>query len=246
MFLYRKASRIITVTHSFKRTLERRGIAGEKIDVVTNGVDLSSFVPLPKDQEMVEELGLHGKFVAGYIGTHGLAHGLETLLDAAAMLKDLPEGKGIQILFLGDGARKAGLVADARARSLDNVVFLDTVPKAQVARYWSLLDVSIIHLRKSELFATVIPSKLFECMGMGIPVLHGIPGESAEIVRRENVGEVFASGNHTQLVQLLLRIRDDKPGYELYRQNCLQAARHYERRELAATMLDSIEMLTRK
>lgn len=246
MFLYRKASRIITVTHSFKRTLERRGIAGEKIDVVTNGVDLSSFVPLPKDQEMVEELGLHGKFVAGYIGTHGLAHGLETLLDAAAMLKDLPEGKDIQILFLGDGARKAGLVADARARGLDNVVFLDTVPKAHVSRYWSLLDVSIIHLRNSELFATVIPSKLFECMGMGIPVLHGIPGESAEIVRRENVGEVFASGNHTQLVQLLLRIRDDKPGYELYRQNCLQAARHYERRELAATMLDSIEMLTRK
>ncbi len=246
MFLYRKASRIITVTHSFKRTLERRGIAGEKIDVVTNGVDLSSFVPLPKDREMVEKLGLHGKFVAGYIGTHGLAHGLETLLDAAAMLKDLPEGKDIQILFLGDGARKAGLMADARARGLDNVVFLDSVPKAQVARYWSLLDVSIIHLRNSELFETVIPSKLFECMGMGIPVLHGIPGESAEIVRRENVGEVFASGNHTQLVQLLLRIRDDKPGYELYRQNCLQAARRYERSALAATMLDSIGLLTRK
>lgn len=246
MFLYRKASRIITVTHSFKRTLERRGIAGEKIDVVTNGVDLSSFAPQPKDRELVEDLALQGKFVAGYIGTHGMAHGLETLLDAAATLKDLPEGQDIRILFLGDGARKAGLIADARARGLDNVVFLDSVPKAQVARYWSLLDVSIIHLRKSELFETVIPSKLFECMGMGIPVLHGIPGESAEIVRRENVGEVFASGNYTQLVQLLLRIRDDKPGYELYRQNCLQAARRYERRELAATMLDSIELLPRK
>ena len=246
MFLYRNASRIITVTHSFKRTLERRGIAGEKIDVVTNGVDLSSFAPLPKDEEIVEELGLNGKFVAGYIGTHGMAHGLETLLDAAAILKDLPEGKDIRILFLGDGARKAELVADARVRGLENVVFLDSVPKGLVARYWSLLDVSIIHLRKTELFETVIPSKLFECMGMGIPVLHGIPGESAEIVRRENVGDVFASGDHHQLVQVLLRIRNDRPRYEVYRQNCLQAAKRYERRELAAKMLDHIGELVRK
>ena len=246
MFLYRKASRIITVTHSFKRTLERRGITGEKIDVVTNGVDLSNFVPQPKDPELAENLGLQGKFVAGYIGTHGMAHGLETLLDAAAALKDLPEAKDVRILFLGDGARKAELVANALARGLDNVVFLDSVPKGLVPRYWSLLDVSIIHLRKTQLFETVIPSKLFECMGMGIPVLNGIPGESAEIVRREGVGEIFAPGDHAQLVQVLLRIRNDKPGYEMYRQNCLQAAKRYERKELAATMLGCIGTLAGK
>ena len=84
MFLYRKAARIVSVTESFKRVLVRRGIDGSKIEVVTNGVDISRFKPRPKDPELTRQLGLEGKFVAGYIGTHGMAHALETLVEAAA------------------------------------------------------------------------------------------------------------------------------------------------------------------
>jgi hypothetical protein len=129
-----------------------------------------------------------GKFVAGYIGTHGMAHALETLLEAALMLQQMPAAENIHRGLLGDGARKADMMAKADAMGLRNVLFLDSVPKDQVVRYWSLLDVSVIHLRKTELFTTVIPSKLFECMGMGIPVLHGVAGESADIVRKEAGG----------------------------------------------------------
>jgi glycosyltransferase involved in cell wall biosynthesis len=192
LFLYRQASRIVTVTHSFKQTLMRRGIDGTKIDVVTNGVDLSQFAPLAKDAQLAASLGLAGKFVAGYIGTHGMAHALETLLDAALLLQKMPAAENIRIVLLGHGARKADLMAKADAMGLHNVLFLDSVPKDQVPRYWSLLDVSVIHLRRSELFTTVIPSKLFEGMGMGIPVLHGVAGESADIVRKEAVGEVLS------------------------------------------------------
>ncbi|MCW5587181.1 MAG: glycosyltransferase family 4 protein [Chromatiales bacterium] len=171
LFLYRKAARIVCVTHSFRETLIRRGIDARRISVVTNGVDMTRFSPVPKDAELVAELGLAGKFVAGYVGTHGLAHHLETLLDAAGRLRTLPGGGVFHFILLGDGARKQALVEDAARRGLNNVTFIDSVPKDQVARYWSLLDVSVIHLRKTELFQTVIPSKLFECMGMGLPVL---------------------------------------------------------------------------
>ncbi|MEF8767019.1 glycosyltransferase family 4 protein [Candidatus Accumulibacter contiguus] len=245
LFLYRKAARIVSVTHSFKRTLISRGVDGEKIEVVTNGVDMSRFKPMPKDAELLRELGLAGKFVAGYVGTHGLAHHLETLLDAAEMLRAHPDDASYHFIFLGDGARKQALKDEAARRDLDNVTFIDSVPKEQVARYWSLLDVSVIHLRKTELFTTVIPSKLFECMGMGLPVLHGVAGESADIVRDEGVGIVFEPENTAALVQHLRLLQQDRPTYERYRAQCLEAAKKYDRTAMAKRMLGVVMQLGR-
>ena len=246
MFLYRKAARIVTVTHAFKDTLIRRGIDGNKIDVVTNGVDLSHFSPQAKDVQLLAQHGLDGKFVAGYIGTHGMAHALETLLEAAQMLQKTPDAQNIRLLFLGDGARKAELAKQAQAMGLGNVLFLDAVSKDQVKRYWSVLDVAVIHLRKTELFTTVIPSKLFECMGMGLPVLHGVAGESAAIVLREKVGAVFESENAQQLVEGLLYMRDQPDAYAGYQQNGLEAATRYDRQHLATKMLQVFKNLIGK
>jgi glycosyltransferase involved in cell wall biosynthesis len=240
MFLYRKAQRIVTVTHAFKDTLIQRGIDGSKVDVVTNGVDLSHFAPLAKDAALVQQLGLQGMFVAGYIGTHGMAHALETLLDAAQTLQKTPGAENVRMLFLGDGARKDDLKARAKEMGLGNVMFLDSVSKEQVVRYWSLLDVSVIHLRNTELFTTVIPSKLFECMGMGLPVLHGVAGESADIVLREQVGEVFESENAQQLVSGLMRMRDQADTFASYQRNGLSAAKLYDRKNLAKVMLQHL------
>jgi glycosyltransferase involved in cell wall biosynthesis len=242
MFLYRKAARIVSVTHSFKKTLVARGVDGDKITVVTNGVDMSRFKPMPKDVELVNKLGLEGKFVAGYVGTHGLAHHLETLLDAAEMVRGLPDGATFHFILLGDGARKQALKEEAARRGLDNITFVDSVPKDQVASYWSLLDVSIVHLKKTELFTTVIPSKLFECMGMGLPVLHGVAGESAEIVRGEGVGIVFEPENAAEMVEHLRFLQRDCSAYEGYRAHCMEAAKKYDRTVMARKML---EMLTR-
>jgi glycosyltransferase involved in cell wall biosynthesis len=246
MFLYRKASRIVTVTHAFRDTLMRRGIDGSKIDVVTNGVDLRHFAPQGKDRQLVQQLGLQGMFVAGYIGTHGMAHALETLLEAAAALQQTKGAEDVRLLFLGDGARKAAIALQAQAMGLRNVLFLESVPKDQVVRYWSVLDVSIIHLRKTELFTTVIPSKLFECMGMGLPVLHGVAGESAEIVLREQVGEVFESENAKQLVACLLRMRNEPIAYARFQQNGLAAAQRYDRKNLAQQMLQVFKGILNK
>ena len=243
LFLYRRASRIVSVTHSFRRSLGARGIDMGKIDVVTNGVDVSRFKPRAKDEDLLRQLGLQGRFVAGYIGTHGMAHALETLLLAAQQVKALPGGEDFRFLFLGDGTRKEALKQQALEMGLDNVVFVDSVPKEEVVRYWSLLDVSIIHLRRTELFTTVIPSKLFECMGMGLPVLHGVAGESAEIVEREGVGRVFEPENVGQLVDGLVALRGDPALRENLKQKGLQAALRYDRKNLGMQMLGVLEAL---
>ena len=241
LFLYRKAAAIVSVTHSFKRNLVSRGIDPEKIHVVTNGVDLSHFRPGEKDKELSRQLGLEGKFVAGYIGTHGMAHALGTLLDAAQRLRKFPEGDRYRIILLGAGAERDNLRAAAERMELDNVLFLEPVSKEQVPRYWSLLDVAIIHLKKTELFTTVIPSKLFECMGMGLPVLHGVAGESADIVNKEGVGIVFEPENPVALSEGLRRMRENVSQYREMSSLALEAAHKYDRKSLAAQMLGVLE-----
>lgn len=246
LFLYRKAAHIVSVTHSFRRNLIARGVDGNKISVVTNGVDLSRFKSMPKDSELVARLGLEGKFVAGYVGTHGMAHHLETLLDAAENLRSMPGGEVFHFVLLGDGARKEALKDEAARRGLANVTFIASVSKDQVARYWSLLDVSVIHLKKTDLFTTVIPSKLFESMGMGLPLLLGVAGESAEILEREGAGLVFEPENVQQLCRGLERLKNDVALYEQLRRNALAAARRYDRTHLANRMLALLEQLPMK
>jgi glycosyltransferase involved in cell wall biosynthesis len=243
MFLYRKAAKIVSVTESFKWALVKRGVPADKIEVVTNGVDITRFQAMPKDAELVERYGLAGKFVSGYIGTHGMAHALETILDAADKTRSLPDADNYRFILLGHGARKQALQDKAESMGLDNVIFIDSVPKEEVPRYWSLLDVSIIHLKKAALFTTVIPSKLFECMGMGIPILHGVAGESAKIVRQEGSGIVFEPENADQLVENLVKLKNDKQLYRQFRANCLTGAKNYDRSELAGRMLQVLERI---
>jgi glycosyltransferase involved in cell wall biosynthesis len=241
LFLYRKANRIISLTQSFKVELISRGISAEKIDVITNGVDLSLFKPRSKNQALLKQLGLENKFVAGYIGTIGMAHGLETLVEAAEILQGTPAAINIHFLVLGDGARKGVIKELASQKKLKNIAFIDTVPKSEVGDYWSLLDVSIIHLKKDPLFEKVIPSKLFECMGMGIPVLHGVLGESAEIVNRLGVGKTVPPESPEELALELIKLPVNSAALDQMRRAALSSATAFERRQLALNMLQILQ-----
>jgi glycosyltransferase involved in cell wall biosynthesis len=231
-FLYRKADAVVSVTYSFKDKLVRRGIDARKIAVVTNGVDSNQFSPRPKDLELVRRLGLEGRFVAGYIGTHGMCQALDTLLDAAAELRNEP----FAFLLLGDGARKQELQARAMKLGLKNIFFVDTVSKADVVRFWSILDVSVIHLQRSDVFKTVIPSKLFESMGMGLPVLHGVEGESARIVEGCQAGVLFEPENSLALVAALRKLRSDGELLACLGAASAASAAKFDRRNLAIRM----------
>ena len=243
--LYKSSDRVVSVTNSFRENLVSRGIERGKIHVITNGVDAGRFAPMDKDAELVDELGLQGQFVAGYIGTHGMAHALETVLRCANRFKTDSEWSGVPIhfLMLGSGAQKQSLRELAAEWDLSNVTFLDTVPKEQVPRYWSLLDVSIIHLRKTPLFTTVIPSKLFESMGMGIPVLLGVEGESAGIVRSTECGLTMEPENDLEMATALRKLYLDEEMYGRLRQNGLKSAKQYDRKQLAIQMLEILKSL---
>jgi len=241
LFLYRKATAMVSVTNAFKQNLVDRGIDPAKIFVVTNGVDTSRFAPIPKDQALLADLQLNDAFVAGYIGTHGMAHGLDTVIDAAKVLANTERAARIRIVMLGDGAHRQRLEDRAKDEGLNNIQFINSVPKSQVTRYWSILDASIIHLKKSELFTTVIPSKMFECMGMAIPILHGVEGESADIVIKHEIGLTFEPENHLALVERLLVLHDDWEVRERLARNGPLAALQYDRRALAEKMLAVIE-----
>tara|TARA_R110000850_G_C9919536_1_gene461280 strand:+ start:192 stop:1418 length:1227 start_codon:yes stop_codon:yes gene_type:complete len=245
LFLYRRAKAVISVTHSFKRNLIGRGIDGNKIHVVTNGVDANRFHPIEKNAALQAELRIEGCFVAGYIGTHGMAHALDTLLDAAAILQDDPQTQHIRILFLGHGAARDGLVARAKALGLKNVIFRASVPRDAVPAYWSVLDVALIHLRRTKLFTTVIPSKMFECMGMGIPIVLGVEGEAAEIVRQSAAGVTFEPENSRQLADKLKTLSNEQNQLKQMSLAGVAAAQKYDRATLAHAMLAILQKISR-
>ena len=237
--LYRRATRIILLTQAFQDDLVRRGVDRAKTDVIINGVDMDRYQPRPKDPAVVRELGLEGKLVVGYVGTLGMAHALENVLEAACLLR---EQDHVRVLFVGPGAAREGLVREAAQRKLDNIVFVPPVAKDEVARYWSVCDVALVHLKDSLAFAQVIPSKIFEAMGMGLPVLLAAPvGEASRIVDREAIGLVVPAENPQRLADGIVALGRDREMLRACAERSAAAASRYTRETQARLVLDVLE-----
>ena len=233
---YKSAKSIIVVTDSFKEKLTARGINSRKIHVIKNGVDKTLFRPMKKDTVLIRELGLEGKTVIGYIGTHGMAHKLDFILRCANRLQD----SNYHFLLLGDGAERENLLRLKEELGCRNVTMLSSVPKSEVKRYISILDICLINLRKSELFKTVIPSKIFENAAMGIPILMGVEGEAKQIVESYNAGVCFEPENEDDFFSKL-RIFENKEKYSSFKKGCLDLANDFDRKKLADKMYGIIE-----
>ena len=205
LWLYRHARHIIVVTEAFREDLTTRGVPESKIDVVRNAVDLKMFhpdvAPMPRAELEVPEQGL----LIGYIGTTGMAHGLETLIEAAEILQSRAD---IHVLILGEGARRAALERDARTRGLTNLTFHDYVPHERIPHVLATLDLSVVHLRPDPVFRTVIPSKIFESMAVGVPLVHAVEGESADLVASAGAGICLPGGDPVLLADTLTRLLD--------------------------------------
>lgn len=182
--MYRSADHIVAVGNGYRDILASKGVPKEKISVVYNGVDLGRFRATAKDPAFLAKYGLAGYSVCGYIGTVGMAHGLEVILTAAEKTRE----ERWKYLIVGDGARLDGLREEARKKGLANIVFTGRLSKEEMPAAWSVLDACLIHLRKTELFQTVIPSKMFEAMGMEIPILMGVQGEALDLVLEAGAG----------------------------------------------------------
>jgi glycosyltransferase involved in cell wall biosynthesis len=237
-FLYRKAARIISVTNSFKSVLSNNGIPVEKITVVRNGTDLASFTPGTKPDDLVKRHGLEGRFVAAYIGTVGLAHGLGTILDAA---QKLATSRDIAFLVVGDGAEHVSLKEEARGRGLCNVIFVGRVGKDEVLRYWRLADVALVLLRDRPVFRHVLPSKIFEAMGTARPIVLGVLGESAELLRAAGAGVVIQPESGSALAEAITYLATHPQDAERMGANGRRLVEaEFDRDKLAAAMLNEL------
>lgn len=241
--LYQRATRIVCVTESFKRILTARGVPAGKIAVVRNGVDLTGFCPAAGRAETRGRLGVPAdEFVVTYVGTMGMAHGLETVLDAA----DLTRGEPIRYLLVGDGAREAELKADACRRGLANVTFIARQPRENIPSILAAADAVLVHLRDAPLFSTVIPSKIFEAMAVSRPIIHAVMGESAEIVERAGAGITVAPGSPEGIVAAARKLRADPALARRLGESGRRAVeREFDRRESALSMLRVLEETAR-
>jgi glycosyltransferase involved in cell wall biosynthesis len=206
-FAYRKCDHIVPLTEAFRRDIVGKGIAPEKISVVRNGADLALFDNHADPQELRARLGLEGKFVVSYVGTHGMAHGLETVLHAAAQLRGQQR---IAFLLVGDGAERQRLLGLRAQLGLTNVTMLGQQPKELMPQIWALSDASLVVLRKLPLFETVIPSKIFEIMAMERPIILAVGGEAREIVEEGEAGLVIEPESSADLCAAVLRLANDQ------------------------------------
>jgi colanic acid biosynthesis glycosyl transferase WcaI len=205
MFLYSKADRIVTVTDAFIDELGDRGVPRAKMRVVKNGVDLDLFRPSPRENEVRRELGFSSDdFICLYVGTHGMAHGLETILHAAEQLREHPD---VRFVLVGEGAEKVGLKETARSMKLDSVTFVDKQARSRVALYLAASDLSLVLLRKRPLFKTVLPSKIFEIMGSARPMVLTVDGEARQLVEEARSGVFVPPEDPVALSEAILRLK---------------------------------------
>lgn len=178
---YRRSGRVWTVTRGIRDTLIQRGLSEEKVFLLTNGVDTQEFKPLPQEQARAD-FGWEHRFVVLYAGTHGMAQGLMTVLDAAEALRNHTE---VQFVLAGDGAEKEMLVASAKERELSNVTFLDALPHNRMPQLFATCDIFLVPLKKLPIFEGALPSKMYEAMACARPIILGVEGEARLLLETE-------------------------------------------------------------
>lgn len=239
MFLYRRATMIVAVAQGIVDILTRRGIPAEKIVLVTNGVDFDRFSNAVDDHEVRDQHNLNGHFLVSYIGTHGMAHNLHTVLNAANRLRHRED---IRFLFVGDGADKDNLVESSSRLKLDNVTFVPQQDRNRITKYYAASDLCLVPLRQADLFTKNIPSKIYEVMASGKPILIGAKGESQKLVESAQAGIAVEPDNDVDLSIKISRLADDRDlAQQLGRNGQSYAKRNCSHDDLAVKYLGYLD-----
>jgi len=202
---YRRAGAVWSVTAGIRQTLIERGLPERQVFLLPNGVDTEKFRPLAQ-AEARAALGWEAGFTLLYAGTIGLAHGLHTLLDAAAQLMRETD---IRVVLVGEGAAKDELIAEAQRRQLTNVSFLSAQPHDRMPLIISAADACLASLRKLPLFEGALPSKMYEAMACARPIVLAVDGEARDLIAQQARAALYVEPeNASALAQGILHLRD--------------------------------------
>lgn len=205
---YRRARRIVVVTDGIRQRLTRRGIAAENLVLIPNGANTDLFRPQPKASAALRaRLDLDNVFLVLYAGVHGIAQGLETVIETARLVQNNPD---IRFLFVGEGPVKADIIALSKEYGLPNVVFRPEVPRDQMPAYLSAADVALVPLRRLDLFKGALPSKMFDAWAAGCPTLVSIEGEAQRVVEESGAGLFVEPENPEALAEAIQALSRDQ------------------------------------
>jgi glycosyltransferase involved in cell wall biosynthesis len=233
-----RADRIVAVTEGIRDGLLQHGVPPGKVVLITNGVDLEvgngsrpAALPVPDEA-----------FVAMYVGAHGTYSSLETLLDAAADLRDAPE---VRLVLVGNGDRKPALVESARRRGLDNVAFVDPVPKREVPSWLARADACVLPYQDNPLFAGALPNKAFDYLGAARPIVASAPaGELTRMVERAACGVAVPPEDGPALADAIRAMAADREAARrMGERGRRYALAHYDRAALAGRFVATVESL---
>ncbi len=244
-WMYRAARHIVAVGDGYRDKILQKVDMRDRISVITNGVDLSQFRPGKAQPRLLEQWGLGSRFVCSYVGTIGMAHGLEVVPAAARILKN--KGRDdIGFLLVGDGADRKRLEKQVRDAGLgESVVFAGRQPKEEIPAILASSNACLIHLKSCELFGTVIPSKIFETMAMGRPTVMGVRGEARDIVLQAGAGLPMEPDSAESLVGAVEQLADNPQRASLLGRSARNTVvQRYNRDVLAARFLELLEEVT--
>jgi len=239
--MYAESQHIVTVGEGYKQKLIEKGVQAKDVTVITNGVDRDSFHPCEADKKIRQRYNLDGHFTCGYVGTIGMACGLDVVIKAAKILKD-KKRNDVRFILVGDGAVKEQLQEQTANEGLEDIIiFTGRQDKKMIRSFLSTIDSCLVHLRKKELFKTVLPSKIFEAAAMAKPIILGVEGCAADLVNSARAGICIKPESAEQLVVAIERLSDDR---ELCREfgqaGHKYVMKHYDRDNLARKYMDTI------
>lgn len=235
---YRRAKRIVAVTQGIADRLIGRGLPMEKIAFIPNGTNIDLFRPDAEGgAQLRAELGLQQKFVVLYAGIHGLAQGLETVIEAARLLTNCSE---IHFVMVGDGPKKEELLALNKVYGLSNLLMLSSQPLERMPAYLAMADVALVPLRRVDLFQGALPTKIFDAWACQKPTLIGVDGEARHILNKVGAGLFVEPENPQALAEALLNLHQQPDLLKQMGQAGRQAAVEQYSLQAAARQMEMI------
>jgi len=238
---YQSAHACIGLSPGIVQGIRRRSQPNKCVTMIPNGCDLDIFKPGNR-----AELALPGiqndDFVAAFTGAHGIANGLDTILDAAAVLKQRNE-KRVKLLFIGDGKEKDRLEARSKAEGLDNCLFLPPIAKMDLAVLLGRIDCGLMVLKNVPAFYYgTSPNKFFDYIAAGLPVLNNYPGWLADLIMEHQCGLVTQPDNPEQFADALVYLADHpEERASMAKNGRALAETQFARKQLATQFIAALE-----